>query len=322
LRQLVHRQHAVDQKHLVVGGGKRVLHESAQFLRHLGFDFEADHRSPPPPLQRGFEQPDQVFRLFLDFKLGIPDNAKGALALDGIAGEQPADEQTGGLLQRNQPHRAVLAGGQADEAVDLAGHANERVHRLAVGDPRQVQRDGESEARDKRERMRRIDRQRRQQRENIVEEMILDPAPLGLGDIAAIDENDPHFGQDAAQIAPDRLLVAGEFRNRLVDQDKLLGGGQPVGTALGDALPHLGLDAGDAHHEELIKVIGGNRQKSHPFERGVAGIDRFLQHPAIEVQPGQLAIDEAFGAIGDRRAGLDLRFFFCSYNSLRGFHQV
>ena len=131
--------------------------------------------------------------------------------------------------------------------------------------------------------------------------MILDPGPLGLGDVAAIDQNDADLGEDAAQVAPDRLLVGGELRNRLVDEDKLFGGGQAVRAALGNALPHLGLDAGDADHEELIKVIGGNRQKSHPFERGMAGIDRFLQHPAIEMQPGKLAIDEAFGAAGHRR---------------------
>ena len=74
-----------------------------------------------------------------------------------------------------------------------------------------MQRHGKSEARDEREGMRRIDRQRRQQRENIVEEMILDPGSLGLGDIAAIDQNDADLGQDAAQIAPDRLLVGGEL---------------------------------------------------------------------------------------------------------------
>ena len=251
----------------------------AQFLRHLGFDFEPDHRSAPPPLQRGLEQANQIFGLFLDFEFGVPDDAERALALDGIAGEQPADEQAGGLFQRDQPHRAILAGGQADEAIDLAGHADQRVHRLAVGDPRQLQRDGEAEARDEREGMRRIDRQRRQQREDVVEEMILDPGSLGLGDIAAIDENDADLGQDAAQIAPDRLLVVGELRDRLVDEDKLLGGRQPVGAALGDAFAHLGLDAGDADHEELIKVIGGNRQKSHPLQRGMAGIDRLPPAP-------------------------------------------
>ena len=113
------------------------------------------------------------------------------------------------------------------------------------------------------------------------------------------------------------------LRNRLVDEDELLGGGQAVGAALGDALAHLGLDAGDADHEELIKVIGGNRQKSHPFQRGMAGIDQFLQHPAIEMQPGKLAIDEAFGAARPSPEPASTSgFFFFNYNGLRGFHEV
>jgi hypothetical protein len=44
-----------------------------------------------------------------------------------------------------------------------------------------------------------------------VEEVILNPASLGLDDIAAINQNDADLTQDAAQIAPDRLLVAGEL---------------------------------------------------------------------------------------------------------------
>ena len=107
--------------------------------------------------------------------------------------------------------RAILARGQPDEAVDLAGHANERVHRLAVGNPRQMQCHGKAEARDKREGVRRIDGERRQQREDVVEEVILDPGALGLGDVAPVDEDNADLGQGGAQIAPDRLLVAGQF---------------------------------------------------------------------------------------------------------------
>ena len=151
--------------------------------------------------------------------------------------------------------RAILAGRQADEAVDLAGHADQRVHRLAVGSARQMQRDGEAEARNEREGMRRIDRERRQQRENVVEEVILDPGPLGLGDVLAVDQDDADVGEHAAQVAPDRLLVGGELRDRLVDERELLGRRQAVGAALGDALADLRLDAGDADHEEFVKVI-------------------------------------------------------------------
>jgi hypothetical protein len=87
LGEFVHRQHAVDQKHLVIGRRKRLPHEAAQLFRHLGFHLQPDHRTPPPPLQRGLEHADQIFRLFFDFEFGVPDDAEGALALDGVAGE-------------------------------------------------------------------------------------------------------------------------------------------------------------------------------------------------------------------------------------------
>src|SRR4029077_19516783 len=216
LRQLVHGQPAVDEKNLVTGGVERLLHEDAQFFRHLGLDLEPDHRAPPPPLQRGLEQAHQILGLFLDFEFGVADDPERAPALDGIAGEQAADEKSGGLLQRDQAQPAVTR--DTDEAVDLAGHADQRVHRLAVGYPRQLQCHGEAEIGNEREGMRRVDRQRRQQRKNAVEEVILDPGPFGFGDVTAVNELDTDLRQHGAQVAPDRLLVDGEFRDRLVDQ--------------------------------------------------------------------------------------------------------
>ena len=102
LRQFVERQHAVDQKDLVVGDRQRALHEAAQFRRHRGVDLQPDHRSAPAPLERGLEQPHQVLGLFLDFHFEVADDAEGALPVDRIAGKQPADEQLRRLLERNQ----------------------------------------------------------------------------------------------------------------------------------------------------------------------------------------------------------------------------
>ena len=190
LREFVHRQHAVDQKHLVVGRRKRLLHEGAQLLRHLGVHLEADHRTPPAPLQRGLEHANQIFRLFLDFEFGVADDAERALALDRVAGKQPADEQAGGLFQRDQAHRAVLVAGMRMKRSILPGMRISAFIGLPSDTRAQLQRDGEAEARDERERMRRIDRKRRQQREDVVEEMILDPGPLRLGEVVAVDQHD------------------------------------------------------------------------------------------------------------------------------------
>src|ERR1700754_3653383 len=54
----------------------------------------------------------------------------------------------------------------------------------------------------------------------------------------------------------------------------------------------------------------------------MAVIDRFLQDPAVEVQPGKLPIDETFGAGGDARRSLRFWLFFFNYNSLYGVHEV
>jgi hypothetical protein len=296
LRQLIHRQHAVDQKHFVIGGRQRLLHEVTQLFRHLGVDLQPDHRSATPPLQRGFEGADEVFGLFLDFDFGVADNAEGALALHGVAREQPRNKQRSRLLQRDQPRHAFLGCGHADEAVDLAGHADQRVHRLAVGGAHQLQRDGETKARDEGEGMRRVDGKRRQQRKDVVEEVILDPGPFRFGDVAAVDQHDADFGEHVVQFAPDCLLVLGEARHRLIDEVELLERCAAVGAAFGDALADLRLDTGDADHEEFIKVICRYRQESHALQRRMAGIGRFLQHPAIEMQPGKLPVDEPFRA--------------------------
>jgi hypothetical protein len=101
----------------------------------------------------------------------------------------------------------------------------------------------------------RVDRERGQQRKHVVEEVVLDPGPFRLGDVLAVDQHDADVGQRAAQVAPDRLLVGGKLRDGAVDQRELLGRRQAVGAALGDALADLGLDAGDADHEEFVEVI-------------------------------------------------------------------
>jgi hypothetical protein len=185
-----------------------------------------------------------------------------------------------------------------------------------------LQGDGEAEARDEREGVRRIDRQRGEQRKDVVEEVILDPAPLALGDVAPVDQHDADSGKSVPQVAPDRLLVDRKLRHPLVDQHELLGRRQPVGAALGDAFADLRPDTGDADHEELIKVIGGNRQEPDPFQHRVAGINRLFEHPAIEMQPGQLTIDEALRACGNRWRGLGGGRFLFNYNGLLGIHET
>ena len=190
-----------------------------------------------------------------------------------------------------------VAGRQPDEALDLVRHADQRVHRLAVAGAGELQRDGEAEIGDERERMRRIDRERRQQREDLPQEMILAARSFPcLVTSGPSTSTMPCCGELDAQLAPARLLVAGERRDRLGDARELLGRREPVGASGGDAGAQLALEAGDADHEEFVEVVGRDREEPHPLEQRMGVVCGLLEHPAVEVQPGQLTVDEALRA--------------------------
>jgi hypothetical protein len=56
-------------------------------------------------------------------------------------------------------------------------------------------------------------------------------------------------------------------------------------------LPLL-MQAGHADSEELVEVLGEDRQESRPFEDRIALVARLPQDPRVEFEPGQLAIQE------------------------------
>ena len=69
-----------------------------------------------------------------------------------------------------------------------------------------------------------------------------------------------------------------------------------------DALALLALEAGDADHEEFVEVVGGDRQEAQALEDRMIGVAGLLEHAAVEMEPRQLAIDEAFRPLAETRA--------------------
>ena len=292
LRQLVERQHAVDQEDLVVAASKRALHEAPQLSGHRRFHLEADHRAAPAALEHRLELANQILGLFLDFDFGVADDAEGALPFERITRKQLADEQSGELLDGDDARRRSITGRQPDETIDLVGHADQRVHRLAVAGAHELKRDREAEIGDERERMRRIDRQRREQRKHLPEEMVLQPGLFLLGQIRTVDQHDARCGEIDAQLAPPCLLVAGQRRHRFGDARELLRRVRPSGLRVvmpARSWPRRPATRTMKNSSRLLAEIERNRTRS---SRGWRGIFRLLEHPAIEVQPGQLAVDE------------------------------
>ncbi len=73
-------------------------------------------------------------------------------------------------------------------------------------------------------------------------------------------------------------------------------GVSPSGLRVGDAVAHLRLEAGDADHEEFVEVVGRDRKEADLLEQRMLGVFGLFQDPAVEMQPGQLPVDETFGA--------------------------
>ena len=73
-------------------------------------------------------------------------------------------------------------------------------------------------------------------------------------------------------------------------------GVSPSGDLDGNAGAQLALEAGDANHEELVEIVGGDGEEADPFEQRMGVVVRLLEHPAVELEPRQLAIDEPLRA--------------------------
>ena len=160
--------------------------------------------------------------------------------------------------------------------------------RVAHGD-RQRQR----QVADVRERVRRIDRQRRQDREDLVQEALaqlelalrslLVAARCGCLRLGQLGRATPAYRSASARAWSCRT------RSRMRVED--LGGRQAVGRRPGVAGGDLLLEARHADLEELVEVAGEDGQEAGPLQQRVALVLRLVEDALVELQPRQLAVD-------------------------------
>ena len=60
--------------------------------------------------------------------------------------------------------------------------------------------------------------------------------------------------------------------------------------------------ARDAHHEELVEVVGEDRAVPQALKKRDCAIARKLENAVVEVQPGQLPVEEPWLRAADNRA--------------------
>ena len=83
---------------------------------------------------------------------------------------------------------------------------------------------------------------------------------------------------------------------------------QAVGPGLAFALFGLLQQAGQADFHEFVQIAGGDGQKFHALEKGIVGVERLFQHPAIELHPGKVPVEKQVRIVRCvRRMSLPLR---------------
>jgi hypothetical protein len=100
------------------------------------------------------------------------------------------------------------------------------------------------------------------------------------------------------------MLIDHQLVNPARDGLKGLRGSGTVRPRRGLAGADVPLEPGHAHHEELVQVGAEDGEELHPLQQRDAGILGLLEHPAVELEPGQLSVDETgIGHGGSLRPG-------------------
>ena len=275
-----------------VGADAQFLHDhAAQPVGRARRDLQPHDLAPAAALQRGLELAHQVLGLVLKLQVAVAQHAEAAMADVPIAGEQRRQVHQ---QQVFQPHETLPAR-QGDEPRELGRDRQKRLHLPPVGFPRQFQRQAEAGVGDEGKWMRRVDGQRRQDREHLLGEMLAQEGRLGPGDARSGQDHDARPFHLAPELVPDGLLRPHQAARVGVDQRQLLGGRKAVVRRRGVAFPHQLAQAGDADGVELIEVGGRDRQEAQTLQQGNARVPRLVQHPPVEGQPAEFAVEEAGG---------------------------
>ena len=130
-------------------------------------------------------------------------------------------------------------------------------------------------------------------------------AELLLGHVLATNQRDARRSQGRHQlVVEDVHLPLDQAFDPGANRAQLLQRGLPVGRGHGDRRQHLLLQARDPDLEEIVEILAEDGQETHPLQQGQLRVLRHRQHSLVEVEPGQLAVEETWHLRTQNRARL------------------
>ena len=119
---------------------------------------------------------------------------------------------------------------------------------------------------------------------------------VGFRKLVSCADIDARFGHFFCEGGENILLAGQKLAGVIVDQNELLGRGEPVNGGGGDTFVDHLAQPRDAHGIELIKVGGGDRNKAQALQQRNTQIFGLLKHTPVEAKPTELAVHKAGGA--------------------------
>ena len=262
------------------------------FVGHARVNLEPDYACvAAAPAQLGLDRREQILGVAVDVvQVAVACDAEGMVRDDLHARKQERKVQRDHVFERH----VTLTFDQRDEARQDRRHLDPREALLA---PLRVT-DHHGEVQRKMRYVRKwvagIDRERRQNRKDLLPEHGVELGELLLADLLAAHESDSRLRERRYDLPViDRHLAIDQSFDPRADRLQLLERRHAVRRRDGDGGQDLLFEAGDADLEEVVQVLAEYGQEPHTFEEGELGIFGHRQHALIEVEPGKLAVDVA-----------------------------
>ena len=218
----------------------------------------------------------------------VSRDVEGLARLDVHPREQKVEVARNHLLQRDESITAPDTEEARDSGTDrhLDAGGGRRLLLLVVQRHEQVER----EVRDEGERVRRVDRLGRHQGHDVLDVVVPQAAAFLLVQVRVIENLDSVFGEATQHLGEDALLAPLDLRNDVLSLVNLLLRRAAVDRQLLNAGPDLLLETADALHEELVEIGAHDGEELDPFEQRRSFVLGFVQHPAVELEPGEFAV--------------------------------
>ncbi len=239
---------------------------------------------------------EEVLRLFLvDLHVEVARHAEPVDAAQAHSREDRADVPRNDLFDEDERVPRRLAVRRADarhlhEARDHHRHLHDTERRLAAAVAIEHDAEVQGLVAEVRERVTRVDGDRREDREDLALEPGVERPQLGLVELLRFHEQNPVVGELRNDVLEALRLRLDELMHALGDGAQRLGRGHPVGPELADLAGELLLEPGDAHHEELVEVRSDDGEELEALEQRNRLVFGLGEDAPVELEPRELPV--------------------------------